>query len=83
LRDAAKAKVSVKLAEPAKISVRYGQGGSMEAVCRAPAEQYDVEIPGLTADKDVSVQVEALKADGTVVLSDRRSLHLPRSPRSS
>jgi len=79
LRDAAKAKVSVKLAEPAKISVRYGQGGSMEGRLQGPlAEQYDVEIPGLTADKDVSVQVEALKADGTVVLSDRRSLHLPK-----
>lgn len=78
LKDGATVRVSVTLSQSAKVTLRWGQDGSMEGRVEGPeTTQYEFSLGSLIADHDLSVQVEARKADGTVALSDRKTLRVP------
>jgi endo-1,4-beta-mannosidase len=78
LKDGATAKIFVTLTGNAKLALRWGQDGDMSGRLEGTeAFQYEFQLGSLTAARDLSIQVEARKADGTMVLSDRKSVHLP------
>jgi hypothetical protein len=78
LKDGAAAKILVVLSGNAKLALRWGQEGDMNGRLEGTeASQYEFQLGSLTAGLDLSIQVEARKADGTVELSDRKSVRLP------
>jgi len=78
LKDGAAAKILVALSGNAKLALRWGQEGDMNGRLEGTeASQYEFQLSSLTAGRDLSIQVEARKADGTVELSDRKSVRLP------
>lgn len=77
LKDDASARVKVTMGEKAKLVLRWDQDGPMDGRLDGPETTgYEFSLGSLTADHDLSIQVEAHKADGTVVLSDRKTVHL-------
>jgi mannan endo-1,4-beta-mannosidase len=78
LKDGASARVRVSVSSPAKLALRWGQEGFMDGRLEGPdAATHEFRLTGLTADRDLSIQVEAKKADGSLALSDRKSIRLP------
>lgn len=78
LKNGASARVSVEATQSAHWTLRWGQGGTMEGRLEgADGSRSDFSLSGLTANQELSVQVEARLPDGTTHLSERKSLRLP------
>jgi hypothetical protein len=79
LRDEAALKLTVNLAQAAKVRVRWGQGGNLDQAndWKQASGPYEVILPNLSAGEPVEYMVEAQVGQTPPVSSGRQSFNLP------
>ena len=79
LRDEAALKMSVNLAQAAKVRVRWGQGGNLDQSTdwKQASGLFEAVLPNLSAGQPVEYMVEAQVGQSPPVSSGRKSFNLP------